>query len=204
MLAKCRIVRRQRTINFIGRDVQKAETLAVVRSESCAIAPGFLQQFPPVARTLTRQSDQHAASAFPADFRRQTHVRRYLGAALLMAAAACAKKQVAPTVQTATVTRRDIIVDAQANGVIEPIAIIEVKSKASGVITHMTVETGTPVKPGDLIVRFSVPAKPWFRRSLYLKIRDRESYEFALASAAVALDMDGDTVVAGEFHRAQL
>jgi xanthine dehydrogenase YagS FAD-binding subunit len=27
------------------------------------------------------------------------------------------------------------------------------------------------------------------RRSLYLKIRDRESYEFALASAAVALDL---------------
>jgi xanthine dehydrogenase YagS FAD-binding subunit len=50
------------------------------------------------------------------------------------------------------------------------------------------------LKAGDLIVGFSVPARPWFRRSLYLKIRDRESYEFALASAAVALDMDGDTV----------
>jgi HlyD family secretion protein len=80
-------------------------------------------------------------------------VRRYLGAALLMAGAACAKKAVAPTVQTATVTHRDIIIDAQANGVIEPIAIIEVKSKASGVITQMTVETGTHVTPGDLIVQ---------------------------------------------------
>src|SRR5262249_58979038 len=30
---------------------------------------------------------------------------------------------------------------------------------------------------------------PWLRRSLYLKVRDRESYEFALASAAVALDL---------------
>jgi HlyD family secretion protein len=80
-------------------------------------------------------------------------VRRYLGAALLIAAAACAKKAVAPTVQTAAVTRRDIIIDAQANGVIEPIAIIEVKSKASGVITKMTVETGTHVNPGDLLVQ---------------------------------------------------
>ena len=80
-------------------------------------------------------------------------MRRYLGAALLMAAAACARKQVAPTVQTATVMRRDIIIDAQANGVIEPIAIIEVKSKASGVITQMTVETGTHVTAGDLIVQ---------------------------------------------------
>ena len=64
-------------------------------------------------------------------------MKRYLGAALLIAAAACARKQQAPTVQTAVVTRRDIIIDAQANGVIEPIAIIEVKSKAGGVITQL-------------------------------------------------------------------
>jgi len=82
-------------------------------------------------------------------------VRRTLGAALLLlfAAAACARKVQAPTVQTANVTRRDIIIDAQANGVIEPIAIIEVKSKASGVITKMPVETGTRLNPGDLIVQ---------------------------------------------------
>ncbi|HEY5107697.1 MAG TPA: xanthine dehydrogenase family protein subunit M [Caulobacteraceae bacterium] len=48
--------------------------------------------------------------------------------------------------------------------------------------------------PGDLILALTVPAGPWTRRSLYLKVRDRQSYEFALASAAVALDMDGDTV----------
>jgi hypothetical protein len=35
--------------------------------------------------------------------------------------------------------------------------------------------------------------RPWMRRSLYLKIRDRESYEFALASAAVALDLADGT-----------
>jgi HlyD family secretion protein len=56
-------------------------------------------------------------------------------------------------VQTAVASRRDIIVDAQANGTMEPIAIVDVKSKASGVITKMTVETGTNVKPGDLIVQ---------------------------------------------------
>ncbi|MDB4877170.1 MAG: hypothetical protein JWM41_3616 [Gemmatimonadetes bacterium] len=80
-------------------------------------------------------------------------MRRIFGAALIVAAAACARKVQAPTVQTATIARRDIIIDAQANGVIEPIAIIEVKSKASGVITKMTVETGTHVSPGDLIVQ---------------------------------------------------
>jgi xanthine dehydrogenase YagS FAD-binding subunit len=52
----------------------------------------------------------------------------------------------------------------------------------------------TNLKPGELITGFSVPAGPWTRRSLYLKIRDRQSYEFALASAAVALDLDGGVV----------
>jgi xanthine dehydrogenase YagS FAD-binding subunit len=47
----------------------------------------------------------------------------------------------------------------------------------------------TRLAPGALITAFNIPARPWTRRSLYLKIRDRESYEFALASSAVALDM---------------
>lgn len=54
----------------------------------------------------------------------------------------------------------------------------------------------TTLAPGELITAFFVPAGPWTRRSLYLKIRDRESYEFALASAAVALDLrDGEVQV---------
>jgi xanthine dehydrogenase YagS FAD-binding subunit len=52
----------------------------------------------------------------------------------------------------------------------------------------------TTLRPDDLILGFEMPVEPWFRRSLYLKIRDRASYEFALASAAVALDLDGGTV----------
>jgi len=47
---------------------------------------------------------------------------------------------------------------------------------------------------GELITAYRIPKGAWTRRSLYLKIRDRESYEFAIASAAVALDMDGDVV----------
>ena len=40
-----------------------------------------------------------------------------------------------------------------------------------------------------------VPPIPWSRRSRFVKVRDRESYEFALASAAVALDMASDGMV---------
>lgn len=52
----------------------------------------------------------------------------------------------------------------------------------------------TNLAPGELITAFLVPPIPWAKRSLYLKIRDRESYEFALASAAVALDLDSNMV----------
>jgi len=51
----------------------------------------------------------------------------------------------------------------------------------------------TTLHPGELIMAFIVPALPFARRSLYLKIRDRQSYEFALASVAVVLDLDGET-----------
>jgi len=52
----------------------------------------------------------------------------------------------------------------------------------------------TTLAPGELITAFSVPSGPWTRRSLYLKIRDRRSFAFALASAAVALHLEGDEV----------
>jgi xanthine dehydrogenase YagS FAD-binding subunit len=57
-----------------------------------------------------------------------------------------------------------------------------------------TANVETTLAPDDLILGFEMPVEPWFSRSLYLKIRDRDSYEFALASAAVALDLDGGTV----------
>lgn len=53
----------------------------------------------------------------------------------------------------------------------------------------------TTLRPGELITAFHVPSGPWARRSLYLKVRDRESYAFAVASAAVGLHMDGDRVL---------
>jgi HlyD family secretion protein len=73
--------------------------------------------------------------------------------ALLLVAACASKKDKAPTISTQAVQRRDIVIDAQATGVVEPISVVEVKSKASGQIVKMPVETGTLVKPGDLLVQ---------------------------------------------------
>lgn len=52
----------------------------------------------------------------------------------------------------------------------------------------------TTLAPDELITAFRIARAPFTRRSLFLKVRDRQSYEFALASAAVALDLDGETV----------
>lgn len=73
---------------------------------------------------------------------------------MLVPFAACAKKEEQKlTIQTATVTRRTIVLDATASGAVEPINVVEVKSKSSGQITSMPVETGSEVRPGDLLVQ---------------------------------------------------
>lgn len=52
----------------------------------------------------------------------------------------------------------------------------------------------TNLQLGEIITEFIVPRLPWGRRSLYLKIRDRQSYEFAVASTAIAMDLEGGIV----------
>lgn len=49
----------------------------------------------------------------------------------------------------------------------------------------------TVLEPGDLITHVTLPALPAGAKSLYLKLRDRASYEFALASAAVVVKQNG-------------
>jgi xanthine dehydrogenase YagS FAD-binding subunit len=57
----------------------------------------------------------------------------------------------------------------------------------------------TALEPGELIVAIDVPNTAFAKKSHYLKIRDRASYEFALVSAAVALD-----VVDGKVNNARI
>ena len=52
----------------------------------------------------------------------------------------------------------------------------------------------TVLEPGEVIAAITVPASTAARRSHYLKVRDRASFEFAVVSAAVALDMDGSRI----------
>ncbi|MFG2680545.1 FAD binding domain-containing protein [Streptomyces sp. NPDC048392] len=50
------------------------------------------------------------------------------------------------------------------------------------------------LKHGELITEVEIPLLPEGTRSHYLKVRDRVSYEFALTSAGIALQLEGDTV----------
>src|SRR5918911_1701008 len=57
-------------------------------------------------------------------------------------------------------------------------------------------ERETVLAPGELITAVDLPALPFATRSLYLKIRDRASYAFALVSVAAALDIEDGIVKA--------
>ena len=55
-----------------------------------------------------------------------------------------------------------------------------------------TPQIDTNLQPGELITAIDIPAVPFAARSFYLKVRDRQSYAFALVSVAAAVDLDDD------------
>ena len=71
----------------------------------------------------------------------------------LVAAGACADTAPPSHPRLAPMSTRDIVVSASAAGVIEPITLVEVKSKASGEIVEVRVEEGDEVRPHELLVR---------------------------------------------------
>jgi xanthine dehydrogenase YagS FAD-binding subunit len=58
-------------------------------------------------------------------------------------------------------------------------------------------ERETVLERGDVIVGVEIATAPLHRNSLYLKLRDRASYAFALASVAAALEIAPDGSIAG-------
>ena len=55
-------------------------------------------------------------------------------------------------------------------------------------------ERETALAPHELVAAVSLPASPRAGRSCYVKVRDRAEFEFALASAAVALEVAGGRI----------
>src|SRR5881394_3644382 len=64
---------------------------------------------------------------------------------------ACGKKQAPISYEAVPVEHRSIVVSASASGAIEPVLTVDVKSKASGEIIGMNVQTGDDVKEDELL-----------------------------------------------------
>ena len=99
-------------------------------------------------------------------------------AVLILGIGACQKAQPAPLYEKVPVARRDIVVTASASGTIQPILTLSVKSKASGEIIEMPVQTGDDVKKGQLLVKID----PRIQRN------DLTQAEASLAVAKAQLD----------------
>lgn len=76
-----------------------------------------------------------------------------LSLVVLLAACGGGQQSTATLYDTATVERRDLAVAVEAAGTLEPVATVELKSKASGEILEVTAETGDVVAQGAELVR---------------------------------------------------
>ena len=78
-------------------------------------------------------------------------------------------------------------------------AVVEVSERRINATDFHLLPGRTPhiehdLKAGELITSVFIPEAGHARRSAYLKVRDRASYEFAVTSAAVGLDVSGGTI----------
>src|ERR671922_688852 len=80
----------------------------------------------------------------------------------------------------------DATVEVLGAGGQRPVPLIDFY-RLPGATPHLETVLG----PGEVIAAITVPASPAAQRSHYLKVRDRAAFEFAVVSAAVALEMDG-------------
>lgn len=76
-------------------------------------------------------------------------------------------------------------------------AVVELEGRKVTVDDFFLVPGDTPdretvLQPGEMITGISIPASAAARNSTYIKVRDRQSYEFAAASAAVGLELEAD------------
>jgi xanthine dehydrogenase YagS FAD-binding subunit len=78
----------------------------------------------------------------------------------------------------------DAVVEARSASGTRSIALVDFHR-----LPGTTPERDTELRHGELITAVMLPPSPFAAHSHYLKVRDRASYEFALVSAAVGLDI---------------
>jgi len=101
-----------------------------------------------------------------------------------MIAACGAEPPSAPVYQAVPVEQHEIVVSAEAAGVIEPYVTVEVKSKASGEILEVMADSGDRVERGALLLRID---QRQLRNTLAQAKADLEVAEARLANAKAQL-----------------
>jgi HlyD family secretion protein len=89
------------------------------------------------------------------------------------------------TMRTATVTHGTIVLSASATGTVQPVSLVEVRSRATGGVTRMLVEEGQRVRAGQVLVEIDDPDARAAVESGRAALRSAEA---AAASAAARLD----------------
>lgn len=102
----------------------------------------------------------------------------------VIAAACGAEPPPAPVYQALAVERREIVVSAEAAGVIEPHVTVEVKSKASGEILEVLADSGDRVERGTLLLQID---QRQLRNTLAQAKADLEVARARLANAQAQL-----------------
>ncbi len=109
--------------------------------------------------------------------------------ALYGATEACAATQ--PSDPVVALSSLDAIVEVVGKDGVRLIPITEfhlAQSEARDAVTETT------LRRGELVTSFHIPLDVAARGSAYVKVRERESYEYAMVSCAVALQLDGESV----------
>jgi len=136
-------------------------------------------------------------------------VNRSIAALLILVAAAGCKskaKSATPAIQTATVQRQDIIVDVEATGVVTPINPVAVKSKASGTVLKIYVESGSQVKTGALLVRIDprIPQNTYDQAAASVKAAEANVRVTKSTFVRDSLLLENGVITVSEMEAAQL
>ena len=104
-------------------------------------------------------------------------------------------------VQTEAVSRRDIAQTVEATGTVEPVEIVEIKSKASGEILRMPVEVGSVVKAGDLLAQIdAVNVQNQYNEALAAQKAAQASLDIGKAQAKRADGLFSREVITTDQH----
>ena len=107
----------------------------------------------------------------------------------------------APTVSFEPVARRDISQTVEATGTVQPIEIVEIKSKASGQILRMPVEIGSVVKAGDLLAQIdTVTVQNQYNQSFAALQAAKADVEITAAQKKRADDLFSREVMTADQH----